>query len=67
MDWLSKYTSLLLIVQYFFHENEAKYGGNDIFTSLEAMRRLWQEEKVFVEKIEVAIKNFNLMLPELER
>ena len=32
-----------IFILFYLPRNHAGYGGNDIFTSLEAMRRLWAE------------------------
>ena len=45
----------------------AKYGNNDFFTSLEAMRRLWVEEKAFVTHLESSIESLKTILPVFER
>jgi hypothetical protein len=47
--------------------SEGKYGGNDIFTSIEAMKRLWIEEKLFVGKLEQTINNFEVILNGMKR
>ena len=44
-----------------------RYGGNDIFTSMEAMRRLWQEERQFVQYLEESIAALKSVIPEMER
>ena len=56
-----------IFILFYLPRNHAGYGGNDIFTSLEAMRRLWAEERVFVEKIEQVIRDMKTILPEMER
>ena len=45
----------------------ASWGGNDIFTSLNALFRLWQEEQLFVEKLENSIKTFESALDGMKR
>ena len=44
-----------------------QWGGNDIFTSLEAMRRLWVEDKLFVSKLEDTISTMKELIPHMER
>lgn len=44
-----------------------QWGGNDIFTSLEAMRRLWVEDKLFVTKLEDTISTMKELIPHMER
>ena len=56
-----------IFILFYLPRNHAGYGGNDIFTSLEAMRRLWVEERVFVEKIEQVIRDMKTIVPEMER
>ena len=56
-----------IFILFYLPRNHAGYGGNDIFTSLEAMRRLWAEERVFVEKIEQVIRDMKTIVPEMER
>ena len=46
---------------------EAKYGDNDFFTSLEAMKWLWKEDVQFVEKLEKAVTSLNEILPDMQR
>ena len=58
---------VLSIILLYVPKNHATHGGNDIFTSLEAMRRLWLEERVFVGKIEQVLVNLHNIVPELER
>ena len=58
---------VLLWLSVFVKLKECKYGNNDIFTSLEAMKRLWIEERIFVKHIEDVIKNMKEMIPEMER
>ena len=45
----------------------SQWGGNDIFTSLEAMRRLWVEDKLFVSKLEDTISTMKELIPHMER
>jgi hypothetical protein len=45
----------------------ATYGGNDIFTSLQAMKELWLEERQFVNKLEETIDNFQDILNGMKR
>lgn len=45
---------------------EAGYGGNDLFTSMEAMRRLWKEEKFFVKTLENIVQNMKEAIPQME-
>lgn len=56
-----------IFILFYIPRNHAGYGGNDIFTSLEAMRRLWAEERIFVEKIEQVIRDMKTIVPEMER
>ena len=50
-----------------FMKTSARYGGNDIFTSMEAMRRLWVEERKFVQNLEESITTLKSVIPEMER
>ena len=43
------------------------YGGNDIFTSLQAMKYLWNEEIKFVEHLQDSIKTMETILPLFKR
>lgn len=45
----------------------ASYGGHDFFTSLEAMKLLWQEEKFFAQKLENVLENVKSVIPHIER
>ena len=58
---------ILVIFLFNFSPIWARYGNNDIFTSLEAMRRLWIEEKEFVNNLESAIENLKTIMPVFER
>ena len=58
---------ILVILLFNFSPIWARYGNNDIFTSLEAMRRLWIEEKEFVNNLESAIENLKTIMPVFER
>ena len=44
-----------------------KYGGNDIFTSLEAMKILWARDIELVNKMETIIRNMKEVIPHMER
>lgn len=55
---------LLLLVM--TSQIEAGYGGNDLFTSMEAMRRLWKEEKFFVKTLENIVQNMKEAIPQME-
>ena len=44
-----------------------KYGGNDIFTSLEAMKILWARDIELVNKMETIIQNMKEVIPHMER
>ena len=67
MELTFKLYLLFIFILFFLPRNHAGYGGNDIFTSLEAMRRLWAEERIFVEKIEQVIRDMKTIVPEMER
>ena len=64
---ISKIVLSFLFILLYTPRNYAGFGGNDIFTSLEAMRRLWAEERIFVEKIEHVIKNMEKILPDMKK
>ena len=66
MAFSLKFLSFIFIL-FYIPRNHAGFGGNDIFTSLEAMRRLWVEERIFVEKIQHVIKNMETILPDMKR
>ena len=57
----------LCVFLYFIQFVKARHGGNDIFTSLEAMRRLWLEERVFVQNLQDSIETMKAMIPVFER
>lgn len=59
--------SCLLILTLFLSAASGEYGNNDLFTSLEAMRRLWTEEKLFIAKMETTIENLKEALPIMEK
>ena len=58
---------IFVLVLFNFSPIWARYGNNDIFTSLEAMRRLWIEEKEFVNNLESAIDSLKTIMPMFER
>ena len=61
-----KYKAIFLIILT-LNCVSSQWGGNDIFTSLEAMRRLWIEDKVFVNKLEDTISTMKELIPHMER
>ena len=67
MEFTCKLFLPFIFILFYIPRNHAGYGGNDIFTSLEAMRRLWAEERIFVEKIEQVIRDMKTIVPEMER
>ena len=67
MEFTCKLFVPFIFILFYIPRNHAGYGGNDIFTSLEAMRRSWAEERIFVEKIEQVIKDMKTIVPEMER
>ena len=60
-------TYLVLLVISYLKIANGSYGGNDIFTSLEATRRLWLEERLFVQNLQDSIDTFKSILPIFER
>lgn len=60
-------SQLVILLVLLFGSSSANYGGNDLFTSLEAMKWLWQEEKMFATKLEKVIENFQSVLPLMEK
>ena len=59
--------TLLLLLLLFCGHSDAGYGGNDLFTSMEAMRKLWVEEKVFVQKLQDIVNNIKDAIPVMEK
>ena len=64
---MSILTLNIFILLLMFMKTSARYGGNDIFTSMEAMRRLWVEERKFVQNLEESITTLKSVIPEMER
>ena len=67
MEFFHTFSLVFTIILFNAPIYHAEYGGNDIFTSLEAMRRLWLEERIFVAKIEQVIKSVETILPIMQR
>ena len=62
-----QFKRIFVIILTIINYTSAKYGGNDIFTSLQAMKRLWIEDRIFVEKLEETISNMKEIIPHMER
>ena len=58
---------LFLIIILTLNYTSAKYGGNDIFTSLEAMKHLWAKDIELVNKMETIVQNMKEIIPHMER
>jgi len=43
------------------------YGGHDLFTSLSQLHSLWKNEQAFVNKMEEAANNMEVMLTGMRR
>ena len=57
----------LIILTLNLNYSFGKYGGNDIFTSLEAMKILWARDIELVNKMETIIQNMKEVIPHMER
>ena len=56
-----------IFILFYIPRNHAGYGGNDIFTSLEAMKILWARDIELVNKMETIIRNMKEVIPHMER
>ena len=57
----------LIILTLNLNYSLAKYGGNDIFTSLQAMKVLWEDDIELVNKLETIVQNMKEVIPHMER